>query len=354
MYDRDALVAAVDLPALADELLGPRTGPGRSPAWPCPNPHHAQTGRTPPLSVFTSRRGEPRWRCHGCGTGGTAIDLLAATRHVTVREALEQLAQRTGQHPQSNNWTPTPRPAPAVTDRVGCTNPVALNAYVTDCARILWEPAGGDVRRWLTDQRGLPADVLRTNQIGADLGGRRQPRPNGMPKVAGAVLPVIQDGQAIYAQIRVPRPWNGGSRYYNASDDLAANPRVARCRPTRCLHPEVLVTEGHIDGLSAAAAGFRAVAVLGAGYPDASVALALARLPHPLVVVFDPDGQGRAGAERLAALLDHHQRAPRLLELDEGDLNHTHQHSADWSRELPARVRTADRPRARDAPGLAR
>jgi len=43
MYDRDAIIAAVDLAALADELLGERRGAARTPAWPCPNPQHAQT-----------------------------------------------------------------------------------------------------------------------------------------------------------------------------------------------------------------------------------------------------------------------------------------------------------------------
>jgi hypothetical protein len=339
---------------LADELLGPRTGTGRMPTWRCPNPHHAQTGRTPPLSVFTSRRGEQRWRCHGCGTGGTAIDLLTATRHLTVREAFDQLAQRAGHHPQPDTSTPAPRPAAIHSERVGCTEPAALNAYVTDCARILWEPAGQAVRRWLTDERRLPADVLRTNRIGADLGWQHQPRPDGMPKVAGAVLPVIHRGSAVYAQIRVLHPWTGGSRYYNASDDLATNPRIARSRPARCLHPEILVTEGHIDGLSAAAAGYRAVSVLSAGYPDPTVALALARLPHPLVVVFDPDGRGRAGAERLTTLLDAHRRAPRLLQLDEGDLNDNLRQSRDWQRDLAARVRAAAPQAAPDRPGLAR
>lgn len=80
MFDRDALLAAVDLRALADDLLGPPSGGGRSPMWPCPSAQHAQTGRTPPVSIFTSRRGEQRWRCHGCGDGGTAIDLVLAVR----------------------------------------------------------------------------------------------------------------------------------------------------------------------------------------------------------------------------------------------------------------------------------
>src|SRR3954470_13795052 len=96
MYDRDAIVASVDLPGLADELLGGRRGTDRSPMWPCPNPQHAQTGRTPPVSIFTSRRGEQRWRCHGCGTGGTAIDLVMACCRIDARHAMDQLARRVG------------------------------------------------------------------------------------------------------------------------------------------------------------------------------------------------------------------------------------------------------------------
>ena len=94
MYDRDALIAAIDLPALADELLGASRGTGRNPAWPCPNPKHPQTGRTPPVSVFTSHRGEQRWRCHGCGEGGTAIDLVMACCRTDLRGAMDLLARR--------------------------------------------------------------------------------------------------------------------------------------------------------------------------------------------------------------------------------------------------------------------
>lgn len=31
--------------------------------------------RTPSLSLFTGRDGKDRWRCHGCGVGGDALDL---------------------------------------------------------------------------------------------------------------------------------------------------------------------------------------------------------------------------------------------------------------------------------------
>lgn len=44
--DRDEVLARIDLEALADELLGPHKGKGRSKSWPCPAVGHgAQTGR---------------------------------------------------------------------------------------------------------------------------------------------------------------------------------------------------------------------------------------------------------------------------------------------------------------------
>ena len=111
MYDREALLAAVDLADLADDLLGAHVGPLRSPKWHCPNPQHAQTGRTPPLSIFHSHHGEQRWRCHGCGDGGTAIDLVVACKGGNVRDALDFLAGRVGHPDCGGDWSPPARPA---------------------------------------------------------------------------------------------------------------------------------------------------------------------------------------------------------------------------------------------------
>lgn len=339
MYDRDALLAATDLTALADDLLGPHRGSTRSPMWPCPNDQHAQSGRTPPLSVFNSRSGEQRWRCHGCGEGGTAVDLVLACRGGSLREAMGYLADRAGHHDHAPDWEPPRRPTrPIQPPAGGCRDPEGLQAYVDQCADRLWRPEGRAIRRWLTHTRGIPADVLHENRIGADIGSRIQPRPDGMPRAHGVVLPVISQGRAVYAQIRVPHPGPDRPKYLNPTSDLASNPRLTRMRPVDCHHPEVIVTEGSLDALAAAAGGFRAVGVLSATYCDESVALALARLPHPLVLAFDADDAGRAAAERLAALLDAKQRPPVVLDLSSGDLNDAMRRSDDWSAHLSASV----------------
>ncbi len=101
------------------------------------------------------------------------------------------------------------------------------------------------------------------------------------------------------------------------------------------------MTEGAIDALSAAAAGYRAVAVLSAAYGDEAVATSLAKLPHPLVIAFDADDAGRTGAERLAALLDARLHPPAVVDLGLGDLNDAMRRSNDWPRELGSKVQHA-------------
>src|SRR3954451_5278151 len=134
MYDRDAIIAATDLRALADELLGSHAGGPRSTTWRCPNPHHAQTGRTPPVSIFTSRRGEQRWRCHGCGAGGTAIDLVMTCCRTNARDALEPRARRGGIDDRGPEWSlPRRTSRPTAPARGGCTDPAGMDRYVDEC-----------------------------------------------------------------------------------------------------------------------------------------------------------------------------------------------------------------------------
>ena len=353
-WDRDAVLAAVDLPALADELLGPHAGTDRSPSWPCPNPEHPQTGRTPPTTIFTDRFGGQRFHCHGCGNRGTAIDLVMQVRGVDVRGAFAELAQRSGiptQELASPAGHRQRRPA-----RAGALSPVsvlsprpvpALDDYVSVCAEALWRSEAEPIRRWLTDARRLPEDVLRLNRVGADLGPARQARPAGVPKVWRAVvLPVLVDGGACYVQLRVLGATRRLPKYLNTSDALAPNPRVGLYEPARHFdvpfeRHEVIVTEGIIDALSATAGGYRAAAVLSATYADPVAAAALIPQPGQLVVAFDPDPAGRTGAERLVQLLNAQHRRPGVMVLRDGDLNDHLARAKDWPLELAGRVQHA-------------
>jgi len=342
VYDRDRVVASVDLGALADELLGPRRGTTASGCWSCPSPQHAQTGKTPPVTIFRSRGGEQRWHCHGCGIGGSAIDLVMAARGLGVGEAMAALAGRGGLREEDRRVGPPPRSVarPVAPPAAEPGDLAGLQCFVDECAERLWRPEGRQVLRWLTEVRGLPEGVLRLNRIGADPGRRHQWRPDGIPSGGpAAVLPVVEDGRATFAQLRSIRPPPDRPRYLNASSHLAPNPRIGLYEPVAAVGRAVIVTEGVIDALSANAAGFRSAAVLGAslaGSRSAKVGKRLARLGRPLVLAFDADDAGRRAAEGLRGQLRELGVATALVKMPgvTGDLNGWMTGGADLTRVL--------------------
>jgi DNA primase len=316
-HDRDAILARVDLEALADEILGPRARPAIR-MWPCPNPDHHQTGRTPPLSVFAARSGHQRWHCHGCGDGGTAIDLLLATRHAhDVRDALDWLAHRAGLTPDSppsgrahalRAVAPSARRPPSTPCAVDERTVEQLDAYASACAEHLHSRDGREVRAWLTEQRAIPSEVIEAAGLGADPGPRRLSRPDGVPRVFPAVVfPVRQDGHVVYTVSRHLRPV--ASRWWNTAERVAPNPRLAFYDPPAQAARGIVVTEGPIDALSALAAGYQAAAILGAGTITPALADGLAAPGQRLLLALDNDTEGRRAHEHLASMLTD-RRAP--------------------------------------------
>jgi hypothetical protein len=306
-HDRDAILASVDLEALADELLGPRTRPAIR-MWPCPNPDHHQTGRTPPLSVFTGHNGYQRWHCHGCGDGGTAIDLLLATRHAgDVRDALDWLAHRTGLRPEPSpagrprapHAAPiAPRP-PSMPPALDARTIEQLDAYASACAEHLHSRAGREVRAWLTERRAIPSEVIEAAGLGADPGPRRLPRPDGVPRVFPAVgCPIRHEGHVVYTVSRHLRPV--ASRWWNTAERVAPNPRLAYYDAPMRTASGIVVTEGPIDALSALAAGYQTAAILGAGTITPAIADRLAATGERLLLALDNDSQGRRAHDQLA------------------------------------------------------
>jgi hypothetical protein len=349
-HDREALLARVDLEALADELLGPRARPAIH-MWPCPNPDHTQTGKTPPLSVFTARSGHQRWHCHGCGDGGTAIGLLLATRHAhDVRDALDWLAHRAGLTPAAapdgtrravRNTSVARTGAPLSPRTVAPHIVEQLDAYAAACAEHLRSPAGRPVRAWLTERRAIPPDVIDAAGLGADPGPRHLPRPDGVPRVFPAVVfPVRVDDHVVYTVSRHLRP--AASRWWNTAERVAPNPRLAFYQPPGSPAGGIVVTEGPLDALSALAAGYRVAAILGAGAITPAIADRLVGGGERLLLALDNDPEGRRAHDRLAGLLSQRDAnwSPLPIPGHHGDLNDWHAASRDrWA----AVVRTCDR-----------
>lgn len=340
MLDRDAILAAVDLPTLADQLLGRRAGTMGSPTWPCPDPEHPHTAREPgDVTTYLTRRGEQRWHCHGCGSGGTAVDLVMTARRTGVRDALLYLAEPAPIRPPSPSPVSPRTPAHPRPTRTG------LDVWAARAADLLWQPYGEPVRRWLTNARGIPDDVLKVNRIGATAitPDRTLPTRRAIPgpraASPSAVLPVLAKDQAIYAQLRLIDPQPDQPAYLNPpASGTTRHPRLGLYRPAQRGHPEILVTNGIIDALSANAAGYRAAAVLSPGLADAEAAVHLSRLHGPLILALDPTGPGDEAADRLMLHLEARGRRPTMLPALDGDLNDSLVAAQDWPRKLAAHV----------------
>lgn len=203
----------------------------------------------------SGNRGEQRWCCLGCGSGGTAIDLVMKACGTGYVDSLRYLADHIRHQPPIAERDRRP---PRRADGRGGAPPAGRDHL---------EPS--------------PAALCQRVR-------RRRQSPRG-PVPAGTAL-----------------------------------------------HPEILVTEGILDALSANAAGYRAAAILSPGLADAHVAVYLTRLQGPLVLALDPDDAGQRATERLALHLAARGRHPARLEALAGDLNETLVESHDWPRKLTA------------------
>lgn len=116
---------------------------------------------------------------------------------------------------------------------------------------------------------------------------------------------------------------------------------MAWVRPCRDTGGPLVVCEGLPDAYTAAGAGFAAVGVLGAGYPDATVADRIRHAvskKHGALVVFDADAAGRAGAARLVALLEQRHVPATSVSPPAGDLNEWARTDPTWSTTLRTRL----------------
>lgn len=292
-HDLDDILNRIDLEALADQLCGPHRGHGSGARWPSPVPDHPQTGKTPPMSIFTDRRGRQRWTCWATGTSGTAIDLVTVSRRMSVADAIHWLADRAGSEPTR----PVPKPRPQAPRRTGPSD--ALREYVRACVEQLRKPSGAVARDWLAD-RQLSPDVLDLNEVGYDPGQSRLRRPRGLPfRGPGIVLPTFdRKGSLVYAQTRYLDVEDAGRKYDNPSSGHATKPPLSwprmLCDDGEC----TVICEGVIDALTVAGIRIRSVALLSAG--DAGHGLGeLTVLDGRVVIATDPDEAGRAAADSL-------------------------------------------------------
>jgi hypothetical protein len=343
----DAVLDRTDLARLLDELAEP-AGSARIRKWHCPvgdhDDHHAS------VTMHRDARGHERWRCWSGDNShrGDAIDLAQVVRRTDRRAAIDWLAGRVGLHPDIPLPPPVKRPpTPPPPTRLD----ESVTRYARACHRILDTTAGRPIRAWL-EQRGLHQDVVRANLVGADPGRRQLARPRGLPFGAGngATFPALdQTGQIAYVQTRYLDPPPDRSKYENPAAYRGTNPRLAWTTPVGHTQPgSLIICEGIPDALTAAQAGYHAVAVLGSQAPDTSVATRLASRAHhdglTLVAITDNDNAGHHWGHQLTELLDHQGHDLHVVEPPEPglDLNAWAQTDDRWTTALPASTPSQD------------
>lgn len=328
-YDRDRLLGSLDLRDLADQLLGP-SHQNRRTHWPCPMRDHEQSGRTPPLAVFVGRSGIQRWNCHGCGEGGTAVDLVMATLGVEVGQAFEWLASRSPDSSvalerSDDRRSPLRREPPR---RI--VQKVDLDPYVDECFRLLHDsPRGRPVLDWLVHSRSIPEELLRHHRVGLDPGGGRIRRPPGVPAAHGVVLPIRQSGRTVFTQTRRLNVAAGGAKYLSCSNEAAPNPRFGRFDPPATSATCVVLCEGAFDAMSANAAGLPAIAALGTGVVDGSITEVVGHRATTVLLALDQDAAGEHATDRIRRELGRQELRVRTVRLpaNSNDLN-------DWARDV--------------------
>jgi len=307
-WDIREVLDRTDLAPLLDEYAQP-TGAGRNRRWHCPVPDHHDNN--PSVTMHTDGRGHQRWRCWSGDNDhrGDAIDLIMVTRRLDRAEAIDHLAGRAGMRPNEPLPPPRPRAAPSRPSGPVPLHPSVVD-YVSACEDRLWQRDMLPVRKWLA-ARGFTKEVLQANRVGADPGPQAMRRPSGLPRGSGlaATFPALDPtGSVRYVQTRYLEPRDDGPKYNNPAGRLGTNPRLAWTVPVGEPRPDVLIVcEGIPDALTAAQVGFRSAAVLGAQYPDESVANRLATIAeqHDLTItaVIDADDAGRSWGDRLGELI---------------------------------------------------
>jgi DNA primase len=327
-YDRDAVLAAIDLADVLTRELGPPKQLGSDWWWPSVDPAMVGTGHTPPTHIIPASRtrcGVAMFKDFASGRSGTAIDVLMLNRGITFTDALTALAAEHGITPAAGPSRQRPehraaRPSPGAPPEPDRPPPAAMIAWIHDCAdRLATSHTRGaaTARAWLR-QRGYTDRLLADNLVGYDPGSRHDPtRPRhhrqtvGIPNLTGVTLPHFDiAGQIIYVQTRSltwtpDRPY---PKYVNPTG--ITNPRFGLWADPDTHHKAgapVLITEGPTDSLTARQAGYDVAGLIGAAHahdPETTTALITTLgSDRPYIILTDPDPAGRTAAHHLVTNL---------------------------------------------------
>lgn len=294
----------IDLRAIVTVDLGPsHLSAGHTQHWKCPF-HHEQNGHS--LAVWSHN-----YHCFGaCNKGGDVIDWLMNYRRMHFEEALRFL-----------RVDPQMRPRPAVAPRIDSDAPAEPPArewqkqaeQVVDLAEeALWSSAAGQAAFAYLSARGLNSSTLRRARVGWIDGESGTWRRSGSLRVpCGISLPWFAQGELWAVKVRRS---TGQPRYVQIA---GGSSRGLYLQDAIQQQNTAIFCEGELDALLLLQEVGDLVAPLTLGSAAARLDTRwLAELTgfRTLLVAYDNDAAGQAGAERLR----HFSARVRMLTLPHG------------------------------------
>ena len=343
MHDIDQILSRIDLPELADELIGGRKGHGTSAKWPSPVPGHPQTGESPPMGIYTDRQGVQRWKDFSTGQGGTAIDLYMTSQSVDTKTAIEHLARRTSTQPTHTPQERRPADNHTAGDRPQHDGTPRLTQWVQETNKLIALPKARLAHRWLQDH-AISLEHAIDNNLGYDPGATRLRRGDGLPRSGPAVvLPITNHaGELTYAQSRTLRP--GGPKYLNPKSQIATNPTISIVNADA--DGPMFLTEGIADALVLTQQGHNASALIGTGMTSRDTwvqPLTAAAQSRQILLAFDNDPAGHTAAQQATNQLQRVGVRPLVLPVPAADISEwANASQSTFGKELSQMTRAAE------------
>jgi len=297
-------------------------------------PFHAE--KTPSFYVSPQKQ---FYHCFGCGAHGTAISFLMEYENLSFPEAIEQLADWAGLEVPRESAGSEAEPVTPLLEALEAASRFYIEQLKRAPAAIDYLKArgidGGTARDFALGWAPGAADTLvralgsrfdTETLIASGLVARRDdgsirdrfrarilfPIRDRRGKVTGFGGRLIEPGEPKYLNSPESAVFHKGQTIYGLYEARRAETRLA----------ELVVTEGYMDVVSLAQAGFhRAVACMGTALTRAHLDLLFRQVPR-LVLCFDGDEAGRRAAWRSleqALPVIQGMREVRVLFLPEGD-----------------------------------
>lgn len=268
----------------------------------CPFPEHYRGDRNPSSSINTK---DGRWHCFGCGRSGTLISFVAEYDNVSPAVAIRWLRESyySGDPTAKTSVKQALKKLLEKEKKQDEDKSIELYPYI-ERFRVDWERAEEAYRegslpralqRPFKDYR-LSAQTLKGFQIGYDETTKRITIPirNQYGTIIGFKGRATNNNKpkylSLYKKHDMPRFLTGDTVFGIDSADGSA----------------IIICEGEFDAISLREKGFKSSVALGTSTITDKQIKIIKQFSDSAYILFDPDQQGRKGAQKVAISLIPH------------------------------------------------